>query len=146
MLAKKASRIVGWSVFQQVAAIEISSGWVKAIAAEHPLILAGVGEQPEYCVTDSSVWRKGAKGEPEELFRLSSIVATHWMGRDLWQNSEEVSWLRRMQKAAELKEQEGSTVEVELDSGNGVVLKAAGFWLMRFLERCSHYNVERRCS
>jgi hypothetical protein len=143
VLAQRASRNVGWSVFRRVATLEIIPGWVKAIVAEHPLILAGVDDKLEYCVTDSSVWRQGAEGEPVELFRLGAIAKTYWMRKELWPPSEGSLLLLRT-KGAELKEQERDNVEVELDSGESMVLVAAGSWLMRFLERCSHYNAEGR--
>jgi len=43
----------------------------------------------------------------------------------------------------ELKRSEGNNVDVELISGDYVLLEAAGSWLLRFLDRCSRYNAER---
>jgi hypothetical protein len=106
VLIRKASQESGQSVFESLDTLEIVPEWVESIAvAEPPLVLAGVGDLPDYCVTDSSVWRRGSRGEPQKLFCLESVAATYWMRRDLWQDSKEISLLRRMQWAAELKTQ-----------------------------------------
>jgi len=49
VLAQRASRDGDPSVFRRVDTLERSPEWVEAIVGEQPLILAGVGEQSEYC-------------------------------------------------------------------------------------------------
>lgn len=91
-------------------------------------------------MTDSSVWRRRIESGAEKLFRLDSVTAAHWMRRHLWCDLEELPTSQREQWAKELKAREWSNVDVELNSGGGVLLGASGSWLLRFLERCSHFG------
>jgi hypothetical protein len=144
VLAKRASSREGDpSIFRRMDTLEIVPEWVEAIVAEHPLILAGVGEQPEYCVTDASVWRRRSRSEAERLFSLDSVARAHWMRRQLWRELKEALPSHGEQWATDVKKREWSNVDVELNSGDGVLLEAAGSWLLRFLDRCSHYNAEK---
>lgn len=143
VLARKASREDGPSVFRLTDNLEIVPEWVEAILMERPLILAGIGDQPEYCVTESSLWRRRSEREAERLFSLDSVVAARWMRRYLWRDLKEALPSRGEQWATDVKKREWSNVDVELTSGGGALLEAAGSWLLRFLERCSHYNEEK---
>jgi hypothetical protein len=146
VLARRAARDNSRSAFRRVDALEVVPKWIERIELivdERPLVLAGTGENPEYCVTDSAVWRGRAGQEPERLFHLDAVAAAHWMRRHLWQELERAPTAEREEWVREVKTRERENVHVELDSGDCVLLEGAGDWLLRFLQRCASYKAKR---
>lgn len=143
VLAGKASREAGRSVFKDLESDGDTAAGAEVSGPDRPLVLAGLAGHPEYCVSETAVWRRRPGMEAEKLFPLDSVVTAHWMRSKLWQQLELVEEDQREAWAVEVKTNEWSNVEVELDSGESMLLPRAGSWLLRFLDRCARYNHER---
>jgi hypothetical protein len=144
VLAAKASREGGLSVFKDLGADGEAAVGVEVSAPDRPLVVAGLADHPEYCVSETAVWRRQTGMGAKKLFPLHSVVAAHWMRSNLWQQLERVEEDQREAWTVEVKTNEWSNVDVELDSGERILLPRAGSWLLRFLDRCARYNYDRR--
>jgi len=140
VLAAKASQEGGRSIFKVLGANGAGAAGVEVSVQDRPLVLAGLADQPEYCVSETAVWRQRPGMEAEKLFPLASVVGAHWMRSELWQQLEQIEEGKREAWAVQVKTNEWSNVDVELDSGETILLPRAGSWLMRFLDRCARYN------